>query len=293
IKSCRIPFTFVLIILAILLCNIYVFIGYITQIWSINHFKRELSHKDRQIVQLIQDQKKVKPTLQKSYRITAELNRLKQERLKLLDEWKKMQQKYGQSKYPVSRGRIPQYSKYKLLKTVAESGDSTELAIVNNNLEQIERFIEFETREQQLLKKEISNYQRRMERIPSLNPVRVSRITSWFGKRIHPKLGYSKLHTGIDLRAKVGTKVVAAAEGIVVSSGYKSGYGYTVIIDHSQGYETLYAHNSKLVVKVGQKVKRGELISYSGNTGTSTGPHLHYEVKVDGKPVNPAWFLKN
>ena len=293
IKSFRIPFALVLIILAILLWNVYVFVGYVAQIWSIHHFKRELSHKDRQIVQLLQDQKKVKPTLQKSYQITAELNRLKQERLKLMESWKNLQQKYGQSKYPVSRGRIPQYTKYQLVKGESELQTNSELDIINSNFEQIQRFIEFEKHEQQLLNKEFENYKRRMERIPSLNPIQVSRITSWFGKRIHPKLGYSRIHSGIDLRANVGTKVVATAEGTVTFAGYKSGYGYTVIINHGYGYETLYAHNSKLVAKVGDKVKRGELISYSGNSGTSTGPHLHYEVRVDGKPVNPAWFLKN
>lgn len=293
IKSFRIPFTVVLIVLMILFCNVYIFIGYVKQIWSINHFKRELSYKDRQIVQLLQDQKKVKPALQKSYQITAELNRLKQERLKLMESLKNLQQKYGQSKYPVSRGRISQYSKYQLLKRESEFQTNSELDLINSNYEQIQRFIEFEKREQLLLNQEIDSYLRRMERIPSINPIRSSRITSWFGKRIHPKLGFSRIHSGIDLKAKIGTKVVATAQGTVTFAGYKSGYGYTVIIDHGQGYETLYAHNSKIVVKVGEKVKQGELICYSGNSGTSTGPHLHYEVRVDGKPVNPAWFLKN
>jgi murein DD-endopeptidase MepM/ murein hydrolase activator NlpD len=91
----------------------------------------------------------------------------------------------------------------------------------------------------------------------------------------------------------MGSKVKAAADGIVKTAGYMRGYGYVVIINHSYGYETLYAHNSRILVSSGQAVKKGQIISFSGNSGSSTGPHLHYEVHINGHAVNPVSFFRN
>ncbi|MDO4545823.1 MAG: peptidoglycan DD-metalloendopeptidase family protein [Bacillota bacterium] len=119
-----------------------------------------------------------------------------------------------------------------------------------------------------------------------------SRITSYYGYRIHPTLGYNKLHTGIDIGASQGQAVVSANSGTVITSKYNSSYGYYIIVDHGGGIATLYAHNSKLLVSVGQSVSRGQQIARIGSTGNSTGPHLHFEVRVNGSPVNPLPYLR-
>ncbi|MFP4016189.1 MAG: peptidoglycan DD-metalloendopeptidase family protein [Halanaerobiales bacterium] len=113
-----------------------------------------------------------------------------------------------------------------------------------------------------------------------------ARISSYFGPR------WGKQHEGIDWAVNVGTKVRAARSGKVIYSDWASGYGYTVVIEHQKGVRTLYAHNSKLLVHGGQWVEQGQVISLSGNTGRSTGPHLHFEIQINGRPVNPLNYLE-
>jgi len=117
-------------------------------------------------------------------------------------------------------------------------------------------------------------------------------ISSYFGYRVHPISGKRTLHEGIDYAVNVGTTVRAARGGKIVYSGWARGYGKTVIIEHQRGLRTLYAHNSKLLVYSGENVYRGEPIAKSGNTGRSTGPHLHFEIQVNSRPVNPLNYLK-
>jgi len=117
-------------------------------------------------------------------------------------------------------------------------------------------------------------------------------ITSGYGNRVHPKYGKITFHSGIDISVPVGTEVRATADGIVVFSGWTAGSGYTVVIEHGHGFTTAYAHNKKNLVKVGQRVKRGDIIALSGDTGITSGPHLHYEVWKNGTPVNPLSYLK-
>lgn len=112
-------------------------------------------------------------------------------------------------------------------------------------------------------------------------------VSSSFGMRKHPILRKIKMHTGIDISAKSGNAIVAANSGTVIISGWQNGYGNTIVIDHGGGITTLYAHCSKLLAKKGKEVKAGDNIAKVGSTGLSTGPHLHFEVRKDGKPVNP------
>ncbi len=117
------------------------------------------------------------------------------------------------------------------------------------------------------------------------------RITSLFGPRIHPIYGTPDFHTGIDFGVPVGTEVHAAAAGKVTFAGRQGGYGLLVVIDHGNGLSTYYAHLSEILVEVGQFVEQGQVIALSGNTGLSTGPHLHFEIRLHGKPVDPlAWL---
>jgi len=113
------------------------------------------------------------------------------------------------------------------------------------------------------------------------------RITCPFGYRNHPITGLFSLHTGIDIGVSTGTPLHAAADGTVVKAGWNRAYGYMVVIEHNGGYSTLYGHNSRLLVSVGDDVKQGQVIAKSGSTGFSTGPHVHYQVMYMGKPINP------
>lgn len=116
-------------------------------------------------------------------------------------------------------------------------------------------------------------------------------ITSPFGYRTHPIFGTTIFHAGIDIGVDYGTPIHAADSGVVVYSGWISGYGNAVIIDHGGGVSTLYGHNQSLAVSEGQSVSKGSVIAYAGSTGNSTGPHCHFEVDVNGSPVNPMGYL--
>lgn len=116
-------------------------------------------------------------------------------------------------------------------------------------------------------------------------------ITSPYGYRVHPIWGTTIYHSGIDIGVDEGTPVHAADGGVIVWSGWMGGYGYAVVIDHGNGLSTLYGHNSELAVDEGQSVAKGQVISYAGSTGNSTGPHVHFEVRANGDPVDPMGYL--
>ena len=141
------------------------------------------------------------------------------------------------------------------------------------------------------------NKSKMLASIPAIQPVAnkdLKRMTSGYGYRIHPIYKTRKMHYGMDYSAKVGTEIYATGDGVISKvKRSKRGYGNYVKINHGFGYETLYAHMSKYIVKKGQKVKRGEVIGYVGNTGISTAPHLHYEVRKDNKKINPVNFYFN
>lgn len=142
----------------------------------------------------------------------------------------------------------------------------------------------------------VKDKEKMLASIPAIQPIALDQLTrfgSAFGYRIHPIYKIRKLHTGVDLTAPRGTPVHAAGDGIVVRADWAGGYGNCVRINHGYGYLTLYGHMKKYIVKPGQKVKRGDIIGYVGSTGLSTSPHLHYEVRINGKPVNPVNFYYN
>lgn len=120
-------------------------------------------------------------------------------------------------------------------------------------------------------------------------PVSIARISSRYGKRVHPTLGYSKMHRGIDFAAPEGTPIYAAGEGVITEIGWRSGYGRFIQIKHSANLSTAYAHAKSFAknLTVGSRVKQGQVIAYVGSSGRATGPHLHYETKVAGKHINP------
>lgn len=127
---------------------------------------------------------------------------------------------------------------------------------------------------------------------PTLMPAQ-GHLTSGYGPRMSPYAGRIKMHEGLDVGAPIGTPIVAPADGVVTFSGPKPGFGNFVQIDHGYGVETIFGHASTLSVKKGQKVSRGDRIATVGNTGYSTGPHVHYEVRVNGTPVDPLYYVLN
>ncbi len=133
----------------------------------------------------------------------------------------------------------------------------------------------------------------RLKHIPSIQPIPdryLKQLASGYGMRIDPIYGTARFHSGMDFSSNIGTPVYSTADGTVTLADWKQGYGKCIVIDHGYGYETLYAHLNDYKVRAGQKVVRGELIGQVGNTGKSTGPHLHYEVHVKGQPDNPAKY---
>jgi len=140
--------------------------------------------------------------------------------------------------------------------------------------------------------KKLDSIQQGTIAIPCTRPVNQISLSSGFGIRSDPFRGSAAMHAGVDLPGPVGTPIYATADGIVGYSAWMNGYGNLVEIEHGKGIETRYGHLSRILVKAGQPVKRGQLIALMGSTGRSTGSHLHYEVRLDGRAVNPIPFLQ-
>ena len=141
------------------------------------------------------------------------------------------------------------------------------------------------------LRSSATQYRDKLNRTPSIAPAK-GKIVSGYGNRLHPILRVTRLHEGVDIAASRGTPIVATANGVVTRAGWLGSYGYVVEISHGYGITTFYAHNSRNAVKAGASVKRGQVIAYVGSTGLSTGAHVHYEVRVNKRPVNPSSYMK-
>jgi murein DD-endopeptidase MepM/ murein hydrolase activator NlpD len=143
----------------------------------------------------------------------------------------------------------------------------------------------------------VKNKEKLLRAIPAIQPVsnkNLKRVASGFGYRIDPLYKDSRLHAGLDFSAPTGTPIYATADGEVQIAGFNTdGYGNKVVINHGFGFQTLYAHMVRVIARVGQSIKRGEVIGYVGSTGKSTGPHLHYEVIKRGTKVDPVYYFYN
>lgn len=158
-------------------------------------------------------------------------------------------------------------------------------------VDKVSKRFEFEKSQFNEIVNKLSENKRFYESIPAIVPTEGKYSSDSYGMRVHPILGVNKMHNGIDIVNDVGTNVKATGKGKVVFVGAKGGYGLTIEIDHGFGYRTVYAHLSKTLVREGQSVKRGDLIAKSGNSGLSSGPHLHYEVLHHGENLNPIEFF--
>ena len=166
-----------------------------------------------------------------------------------------------------------------------------ELAILEMDVEKISREINFEIKSYGSIYDKVKKNIHRISKIPSIRPVDGGYLNSTFGYRLDPIDNVKRFHHGQDITVKSGSPIYAPADGIIKRAYYVGGFGNHIKIDHGLGYTTLFAHLSKLKVKHGQKVKRGEVIGFSGNTGRSTAPHLHYEIHYYGEPQNPLDFF--
>lgn len=176
-----------------------------------------------------------------------------------------------------------------------------ELEMVSNKLDDIQTLIGMTPSEDLSLRERVNlatitsqQIALLMRFIPNGSPVTYRGITSKFGYRINPILHVREFHTGDDLRAPLNTPVHATANGIIEYAAYnkRSGYGNLIIIDNNFGFQTYFGHLHKIVIKSGQFVHKGQIIGYTGSTGLSSGPHLHYEIRFVQRPLNPFWFIK-
>jgi len=168
---------------------------------------------------------------------------------------------------------------------------------LDRGLEKVEKKLVVQSRSFDKIVELAKTKEKRLAAKPAIQPISIKDLTrfgSAFGMRLHPILQQIKMHEGIDLTAPRGTKIFATADGVVLQAAPTTGgYGKKILIDHGFGYRTLYGHCDEILVKRGQRVKRGDVIGKVGSTGLSTCPHLHYEVHVNGKKVNPVNYYAN
>ncbi|MTI41575.1 M23 family metallopeptidase [Fulvivirga lutimaris] len=172
-----------------------------------------------------------------------------------------------------------------------------EILKISENVDKLKRQIYIQSKSYDEIVELAENKEKLFAAIPAIQPVsneELIRLASGFGYRVHPVYKVKKLHTGIDFSAPIGTPIYATADGTIEDVNVSfSGYGKTLIIDHGFGFKTRYAHMHEFAVKEGEKVKRGQVIGYVGNTGTSTASHLHYEVIKNGSKINPVHYFFN
>lgn len=161
---------------------------------------------------------------------------------------------------------------------------------MQRRIDQMRRDIDLRRESQEEIQGFLNDQRSMLSAVPEGWPTK-GWLTSSFGMRKSPFTGKKKLHEGYDIAARTGTSIFVTADGVVTRSETTPGYGKLIVIDHGYGYRTYYGHNSKNLVRAGQRVKRGDKIAEVGNTGRSTGSHVHYEIRRNGVPVNPKKFL--
>ncbi|MCW9023691.1 MAG: M23 family metallopeptidase [Gammaproteobacteria bacterium] len=176
---------------------------------------------------------------------------------------------------------------------IAKSDDASQIAVPDFMKSLDDLYLQLEDRSQQLevLEDMIMTRNLEAEVVPAGRPIKRGWLSSYFGVRTDPFNGRRVHHSGVDFAGKMGSEVVSVAAGVVTFSGRKSGYGNLVEVNHGKGYVTRYGHNSKNLVKVGDTVKKGQVVSAMGTTGRSTGPHVHFEVLLNGRAVNPKKYI--
>lgn len=287
ICSVHIPYLIIISFFLLLGINFYFLARYpfrISQIWKLEYhiynLRQIIARQDKEL-------RRLDPCLKSTQEIEVKLNRANRFHVEMEREYNRLRTRKTSNDPLVFREvHLPRYH------LSSADQDLSKLEILNSNLNYLEEEIDFTSQSLNSLLAKYKAYDRQMDFTPTIWPLaRDRRISSSFGYRRHPVYNRRMLHQGLDIPTRVGTPVRATAEGKVTIAGARGGYGLLVEIDHGYGYRTRYGHNSRLAVKVGQWVKKGQVIAYAGNTGTSTGPHVHYEVRVNNVPVNPVPYL--
>ncbi len=180
--------------------------------------------------------------------------------------------------------------------TARQSGGDTEAPTgseLGGSIDALARQISTQAQQLSLLESVLADRKLDASMLPTGLPVRAGYASSGFGRRSDPFSGFNEFHKGVDFSGPRGSDVLTVADGVVQFSGRSNGYGNTVEIDHGNGYMTRYAHNHENIVAVGDRVKAGQVIAKMGSTGRSTGSHVHFEVWLDGRVVNPGQYLRN
>lgn len=167
---------------------------------------------------------------------------------------------------------------------------------LTNQLNNLSLRANFQNKSYSTIENLVKNKEKLLTAIPAIQPVNNKDLTkaiSGFGLRLHPILKIYRPHNGVDFTAPTGVPIYATADGTVIKAENSGGFGNHIVINHGYGFETLYAHMVKMKARVGEKIKRGEVIGYVGSTGLSSGPHCHYEVHRNGQPVDPIYYFYN
>jgi uncharacterized membrane-anchored protein YhcB (DUF1043 family) len=195
-------------------------------------------------------------------------------------------------------GGVGGSERYAELKTFEETGELMTTTMMR--LDRLSRKMAIQSKSLDSLVMVVKEKDQMLSSLPSIKPVREDKLNkaisqmSGFGIRVHPIYRVRRMHNGIDFSARTGTPIYATGNGTVITKASgMSGYGKNVVLNHGYGYQTLYAHMSQVLVRPGQKVKKGQKIGLVGSTGSSTGPHLHYEVHYKGRPVNPIDYCQD
>jgi len=193
--------------------------------------------------------------------------------------------------------RIKDIEQKKEVKLVQTMGESELVKSIGSQLNNLSLRTAYQAKSFDVIGDLIKNKEKMLASTPSIQPIsnkNLTHIGSGFGYRIDPIYKDLRAHKGMDFNAPLGTPIYATADGKVIDAGFNTGgFGNRVVINHGYGYQTLYGHMLRIKARVGQDVKRGELIGYVGNTGKSTGPHCHYEVHRNGYPVDPIYYFYN
>jgi len=238
---------------------------------------------------LANDQKKVQTQLRQMQREVEDLNAIMEDlREKDVQIYRAI---YGVA--PPKPINLKEDSYHELMKL----NHGSALVLLRKKLDEIKLLSDQQDKSYATLEKLITKREQMVNSIPAIMPVAnkdLKRMASGFGYRLDPFYHTFSFHGGMDFTAEVGTEVYATGDGVVAKLlSERWSYGNHIIINHGYGYTTVYAHLSRFAVKPGTKVKRGQLIGYVGSTGRSTGPHLHYEVRKNDNPLNPAFFYRN
>jgi murein DD-endopeptidase MepM/ murein hydrolase activator NlpD len=193
--------------------------------------------------------------------------------------------------------RVKEMEKTKEVKLVQSMGETELITSMTAQLNNLSYRLGYQLKSYAAIENMVKNKEKLLLAIPAIQPVSnkdLNRIASGFGYRIDPVYKTTRFHGGLDCTAAIGTPIYATADGTIKEAGYNTGgFGNHVVINHGYGYQTLYGHMSRIAVRDGQSVKRGQVIGYVGNSGKSTGAHLHYEVIKNGTHLDPVYFFYN